>query len=289
MRVLQENSSMPPGEGTSVPQYEYVNVGEIERLLSGLAGGGLVYLGIKKGSWAGAALALLGGAFLYYRAISGHCPAYEAIGANKDRKIGLSLPLNRAIHVEKAITIGAPPEPIFAFWRQFDNLPKFMEHLEDVQVNSDVRSHWIARGPAGMRVEWDAVISNEEPGQFIEWQSCAGADVENSGRVSFISAPAGKGTEIRLVLNYKPPAGALGAITAKILGDDPGLQIESDLRRLKQFLETGEIATIEGQSQGQSRRAPKRLESNGAQEPDGGESRRNPSSQPLLQDSNATS
>jgi uncharacterized membrane protein len=146
----------------------------------------------------------------------------------------------RGIHVVRAITVNRAPEEVYRFWHDFPNLPRFMAHLESVEV-VDGRSHWRAKGPAGTMIEWDADITVDRPGEIIAWHSRDGADVPNSGSVIFLPAPGGRGTEVRVELRYRPPAGSVGAAIAKLFGEEPGQQIQGDLRRLKQVLETGEV------------------------------------------------
>ena len=143
--------------------------------------------------------------------------------------------------VTKAITVNRPREEVYRFWRNFENLPQFMSHLESVQVIDDRRSHWKAKAPAGKSVEWDAQITQDTPGELIAWESLEGADVANAGSVRFTDAPGGRGTQITVQMRYDPPAGALGAMVAKLFGEEPGQQVDGDLRRFKQVMETGEV------------------------------------------------
>ena len=146
----------------------------------------------------------------------------------------------RGSHVSKAITINRSPDEVYRFWRDFENLPRFMAHLKSVQsVNG--RSHWQAKGPLGTTIEWDADVVEDRPNELISWRSVAGADVNNRGSVRFRAAPGGRGTEVVVELTYEPPAGSLGVAAAKLLGEEPAQQIAGDLRRLKQVLETGEV------------------------------------------------
>jgi uncharacterized membrane protein len=148
---------------------------------------------------------------------------------------------NKGVAVSEAITVAKRPEEAYRFWRDFTNLPRFMEHLEAVQVLDDRRSHWRARAPAGSTVEWDAEIIEDRPNERISWRSGHNADVPNTGTVRFRPAPGDRGTEIHVELRYDPPAGKLGALVARFFGEEPSQQVNSDLRRLKQVLETGEV------------------------------------------------
>ena len=134
---------------------------------------------------------------------------------------------------------GKPVEELYQFWRNFENLPRFMDHLESVTIIDEGRSHWVVKGPAGIRVEWDAEIHNEIPNELIAWRSLAGSEVDNAGSVHFMPTEIGD-TEVRVVLRYDPPAGKLGATVARLFGEEPSRQVAEDLRRLKQVVEAGE-------------------------------------------------
>ena len=156
----------------------------------------------------------------------------------------------QGIHVKKSITINRPPEEIYSFWRDFRNLPRVMSHLESVEVTGDRESHWVAKAPAGMKVEWDAIITDDKPNELIAWRSVEGSEVQNSGIVRFQPAPGGRGTEIQVELQYNPPGGRLGGMIAKLFGEAPEQQIEEDLRRFKQLMETGVIVESDASIQG---------------------------------------
>ena len=144
--------------------------------------------------------------------------------------------------VTAAVSIDRPPEAIYEFWRDFANLPQFMRHLEEVRVaDGGMQSHWQAKGPGGASVEWDAEIVEDRPNELISWRSLPGSQVANGGTVRFEPAPGGRGTNIRVELDYEPPAGPIGVVVAKLSGEEPGQQVPDDLRRLKQILETGEV------------------------------------------------
>ncbi|HLL72413.1 MAG TPA: SRPBCC family protein [Pyrinomonadaceae bacterium] len=235
-----------------------VNVGEIERWASAIGGGALAVYGLTRGSYGGVALALLG-ASLVYRGTTGHCYAYQAAGLNTAKAEGdnpfVSVEGGRGVKVEKSVTINKSAAELYHFWLNFENLPRFMNHLEDVKVTGDGRSHWVAKGPAGMSVEWDAESYNLKENEMIAWRSLEGSQVANAGSVHFREAPEGRGTEVRVILKYDPPAGVLGSWVAKLFGEAPDQQIEEDLRRFKQLMEAGETATTTGQTSGRSAKA----------------------------------
>lgn len=158
----------------------------------------------------------------------------------------------REVHLETSIAIDRSPEELYAFWRDFKNLPLFMKNLESVIELDEQKSHWVVNGIGATRVEWDAEIYNEKENELIAWRSLENADVVNAGSVRFQKGPAGHGTYVRVTLNYNPPAGNLGASVAKLLGAEPAQLIKEDLRRLKQMMEAGEIATIDGQTSGRA-------------------------------------
>ena len=145
-----------------------------------------------------------------------------------------------------AITIRASAEDLYRRWRDFESLPSFMFHLDSVTVGSGDRSHWVAKAPAGSTVEWDAVIIEDVAGKLIAWRSVEGSSVENAGTLELRPAPGDRGTEVLVSLTYSPPGGALGALVAKIFGEEPAQQISDDLRRFKQLVETGEVARSDG-------------------------------------------
>ncbi|HEY0377866.1 MAG TPA: SRPBCC family protein [Pyrinomonadaceae bacterium] len=232
-----------------------VNVNQTERWASALAGGALAIYGLTRRTWGGAVLALVGGT-LIHRGSTGHCYLYDAVGVNTaggetDNPL-VSVPAGHGIKVEKSVTVNRAPEEVYRFWRNFENLPRFMNHLESVSDLGNDRSHWVAKAPAGKTVEWDAEVYNEKENELIAWRSLEGADVDNAGSVRFEAAPEGRGTVVRVTLKYDPPAGKLGSLIAKLWGEEPSQQIEEDLRRFKQVMETGEIPTTEGQPSGRS-------------------------------------
>lgn len=227
-----------------------VNVSKTERLVLGAVGGVLAFEAIRRPTLTRLLLGAVGGA-LVYRSVSGHCPMYERLGINTARE-GPAQPhhyYREGIHLQVAYTINRDTQELYEFWRNFENLPRFMNHLEAVSKVQENRWRWVARGPAGKSVSWDAEIINEEPGRLIAWRSLEHADVDNAGSVQFV--PAGnRGTEVRVEIQYIPPAGRIGQAIAWLFGEEPRQQIREDLRRFKQLMETGVIATTEGQPRG---------------------------------------
>lgn len=228
------------------------NMGKTERAASMIGGAVLALTGLRKRSWGGLAVAALGGE-LIRRGATGYCPVYTALGMHSaDQGQGsatTSVPYELGIRVEHSVTVNKPREEVYQFWRNIENLPQFMKHLRSVTAVDEKRSHWVAIAPAGRVVEWDAEIINEIANELIGWRSLEGSQVENAGSVHFKDLP-GRGTEVRVLLQYNPPAGLVGATIAKLLGEDPSHQIKEDLRRFKQILEAGEVPTTEGQPRG---------------------------------------
>ena len=151
----------------------------------------------------------------------------------------------RGIHAKGACVVNRKPEEVYQFWRNFQNLPRFMRHLESVADLGDGRSQWKVKGPAGMEVEWDATIVADVPNEVITWRSLENADVDHAGAVRFERAAGDRGTIVRVNLEYKPLAGVLGATVAKLFGEEPEQQLDDDLRRFKQVMEVGEVVVSE--------------------------------------------
>jgi len=167
---------------------------------------------------------------------------------------------NGGIRMTRTITIQKNARDLFSFWRNFENLPQFMPHLKSVRVTGDKTSHWVANGPAGKEVEWDAEITSEHTNDHISWQSSPGAEVPNKGTVRFEELLHDRGTVVRVAIVYEPPGGMLGSKLAKLFGRAPEQMTGSDLRRFKQLMETGVIATTKGQSTGRSDSQSKRFD-----------------------------
>lgn len=157
----------------------------------------------------------------------------------------------QGVKVTRACTIRKPPEELFRFWRNLENLPRFMQHVVAVEKISDVESRWNVKAPGGRTVEWDAVIFNEEPNRLIAWRTREGADVPNAGSVRFEPQQDGA-TVVKVALEYEPPAGKFTAFLAKLFGKEPNIQVAQDLARFKALMETGEIPTTKGQPVGEA-------------------------------------
>lgn len=154
------------------------------------------------------------------------------------------------VYIDKSIVINKSPDECYKYWRNIENLPRFMRHVESIRRIDERRSHWIAKGPAASRLEWDSEITEDRPGEALSWRTLDGADVANAGSVRFEAAPGGRGTIVRVSMHFSPAGGRVGARLAKLLGDDPQSKVKEDLRRFKQVLETGEIPTTRGQPVG---------------------------------------
>jgi uncharacterized membrane protein len=148
---------------------------------------------------------------------------------------------DRLTRTTRTIVVNRSPDEVYQFWLNFENFPRFMKHLESVKNLGGGRSHWKARGPAGQTFEWDAEVVENRPNELLTWRSLPGADVQNAGSVRFERAPGGRGTLVRVNLRYEPPAGSAGKVMAMLLGAEPGQEVQEDLRRFKQVLETGEV------------------------------------------------
>ena len=231
------------------------NVGRVERVLSVLGGGALALYAMRRRGASGT-LAGLTGAMLVQRGATGHCMVYESLGVDtadttrsglvRQHGRGAVLEAANAIRVEHAVTVNRPRAELYRYWRALENLPRIMRHLEAVTVLDHQRSRWRAKAPAGQSVEWTAVIHNEVENELIAWKSLDDASVPNAGSVLFSDA-AGGGTQIRVLLEYDPPAGRLGMAVAKLFGEEPDIQVREDLQRFKASMESGATSTAGAQ------------------------------------------
>lgn len=226
------------------------NVGDMERIASVVGGGMMALCALQRRPLEGLLLGGLGAA-LIYRGVTGHCHCYQALGVSTYEKQGAtSVPAQYGFKYEKSLLVNRSADYLFEFWRDVENLPRIMPHLTSVTELDEQRSHWVAEGPMGMRVEWDAEVYNEEPGRLIAWRSLPGGDVDTAGSVHFEEHGPGRGTEVRVSLKYNPPLGQVGGNLAWLMGSGVEEKIDADLRRFRQLMETGEAAGTRGQPSG---------------------------------------
>lgn len=228
------------------------NVGNTERIVTTAGGGALIAYGIKRFDLTGAILAAAGAA-IALRGATGQCSVYEALGIDTNSRTegssrGQSW-LSGPVHVTKSVTINKSADELYSFWRNLENLPQFMTHLESVTKTGDKTSHWKAKAPLGTSVEWDAEVTSDVENERIGWMSLEGSDIPNSGVVHFLPT-TNRGTEVKVNMTYEPPAGMLGALVAKLFGEEPQQQVSEDLRRFKSLMEAGSIINTEGQTSG---------------------------------------
>lgn len=226
-----------------------VNVGRLERGISVASGIALLAYTLSHRPRLSLPLALDAG-YMIYRGATGHCTFYQMLGINRAEVNG-----HEGIRVERSVTVNRPRTELYQKWRNLENLPRFMQHLESVEVDKTDRgrSHWVAKAPFGKTVQWDAEVIEERENELLVWKSLPGSMVESMGRVEFLDAPVGRGTLVRVTMEYNPPAGSLGAAVAKLFRQEPAMQIKNDLRHFKQVMETGEIPTVAGQPTGRGR------------------------------------
>lgn len=217
-----------------------VNVSQGERWISCLGGSALILAGLSRRNWSGLLLATVGGA-LAYRGWTGHCHGYDALGiSTAQRGPATTVPAHQGVKVEKAFAVNRTPSELFRFWRDVTNLPRVMRHLISVEEIDAHRSRWKAKGPLGMKVEWEAEIFNEREPELIAWRSLPGGQIETAGSIHFQSLPHDRGTAVIVSMKYNPPAGKIGAKIASLLGSGLDQELEEDLRRFKSVMETGE-------------------------------------------------
>ena len=244
------------------------NISKSERQVSALLGGVLVASGMKRRGLGGLALTLFG-AELVRRGATGHCMLYDAIGFSSDthedygghraglpgsrtdvRGAAATVNARKAIKIERTITIQRPAQELYDFWRDFQNLPRFLDHIESVWDLGGGRSHWIAKAGSRVRVEWDAEIVNDIPGELIAWKTVGNPDVAHAGSVHFTPSANGRSTNVRMVMDYEPMGGRIAAVAARFVGESPDQKIHDDLERLKLVIETGAVSTTRGESTG---------------------------------------
>lgn len=214
------------------------NVGSNERVASALGGGVLLLYGLTRGSLGGLALALTGG-ILAYRGLTGHCPGYAALGvstATEEKRAPVP------VQIEESVTVKQTPESLYAVWRDVERLPEFMRHLVSVRHLTETRSHWIMQLPEEYgRIDWEAEVIADHPGERIIWRSLPGSDVQNAGVVSFHRLGEEEGTELRVSFTYQLPGAAIGRAAAKLIGPTLADMVHEDLLRFKQAVELGDL------------------------------------------------
>src|SRR4029453_3155913 len=213
-----------------------INLGTFERVVSLAGGAAPIAYGLKRRARGGLSLGWLGGS-LILRGFSGWCALYGLLGIDR-AGAGDTMRGNLGVKVERAMVFDEPPEKLYAFWRDFRNLPTIMPNVEAVAVYPDGRSHWVVKGPVGTTIEWDAEVINDKANELIAWRTVPGARVEHAGSVRFEPQPGG-GTLVRVSLQYDPPGGELAHLVTALFGADPGERIEEDLLRLKEAMARG--------------------------------------------------
>ncbi|GJL49955.1 SRPBCC family protein [Candidatus Nitrospira salsa] len=217
------------------------NVGAIEQLLSVCIGGGLMLSGLTQGRKSGAVSFLVGSGLLIH-GLSSHSRLYEAMGIDETHGFTIRHPLNRTVHFSDSIIINSSPAEIYACWRDFKNLPLFMQNIIKVEELDRRHSRWQARGPMDKDFYWEAEIVEEHENEMIKWRTIESeSNLEHEGTFSLRPAPGNRGTILQLNCRWSPPGGIFGAAAAKILPQDPARQVGEDLRRFRQLIETGEI------------------------------------------------
>lgn len=227
------------------------NISQTEKQLSTFGGAALIAAGLSRGRLGGLLMTLAGGGLLY-RGWTGHCHAYDMLGVDTSEAhaSGTVIPAHTGARVDEAITINRDAAELFEFWQNLDNLPRVMRHLERVDRKDEKHSHWVAKGPLDQKVEWDAEIIEQKPGEMISWRSLPGSQVDTAGSVYFKSAGNGRGTVLRVSLKYNPPGGRITTGLASLFGMGLEQQLHDDLARFKSVIEAGEAPTIHGQPQG---------------------------------------
>lgn len=212
------------------------------RLASLVGGAALLTLAARDRSWRSVGLALAG-APLVWRGATGSWPVRRTLAEPSELEEAAPAP------IQTSATISRPRQEVWEFWRRLENLPRFMRHIESVEEHGNGRSHWVAKSPVGLHVDWEAEIVGESEGRYLSWRSLPGSRVHNAGTVSFEDAPAGRGTIVRVEIEALP-GNVLGRAVGRVFSPMTEQQVHEDLRRFKSILEAGEIPTTEGQSAG---------------------------------------
>jgi uncharacterized membrane protein len=253
-RITRTDHLLSPPEPSGSD--EGTNVSGLERTVSVLAGSAVTLYGLRRGGASGLLVSLLGGAALK-RGLSGRCDVYAALGVSTaeegaGRGQGLSLGARRTIDMSAAATVRNSADELYRLWKDPQNLTRFMTFLDRVEQISDTRARWWLNAPVGPVLEFEAEVIDDVAGERIAWRAVEGAMIEHTGEVEFRPAPADRGTEVRLTLHFRPPGGAVGAALLRLFDGAAELKLRGDLKRFKQWVETGEVATTEGQPSGRA-------------------------------------
>jgi uncharacterized membrane protein len=234
-RSMTEPSSRANRAFASLPT-AFTNVSSLERWLS-LAAGGLLAVRGYTGRGPSLCSSLLSG-YLIYRGVTGNCPFYQLAGVSTSDTTAehASIAAGHGTRVDAEVVVDRPAGEVYRFWRDLENLARFMTHLLDVDTTTDGKSHWVARGPLGLRMEWDAELVTDQPNEVISWRSLPGSDVDTAGSVHFEDLGNDR-TKVRVELKYDPPAGKVGTAIAKLVGRSPDRQVRADLQRFKEVIE----------------------------------------------------
>jgi uncharacterized membrane protein len=224
------------------------NISETERQLSTLGGSALLIAGLRRGRLSGMLCSLAGGA-LIYRGLTGHCHGYEALGIDTAEHSPYTvIPSDQGVKVTETVTVNRTREDLYSFWRNVENLPCVMRHLKRVEVIRGNRSRWVAEGPLGVLVEWEAEILNDHRPERIAWGSLPGGDIQTVGSVHFKALGGDRGTAVTVSMKYNPPGGKVGAAVASLLGSGLEQELAEDLRNFKNVMEVGEATSIQGEA-----------------------------------------
>lgn len=227
------------------------NVDESERLASGMLGTFFMCWGLSR-SGLPRALALAGGALLIGRATTGKCAVKRALQASPySRQLAHEHGWPSAHVTSAAVTIARPRPEVYHAWRDFGNLPRFLGHVESIEVKTPVRSRWRVKAPLGQEVSWISYVTEDIENERIAWESESGASVPNFGWVEFRDAPGGRGTEVKALIAFQPPYGEAGRLLSILFKETPSHQMRDNLHRFKQFMETGEMAVSGTQQKGE--------------------------------------
>jgi uncharacterized membrane protein len=236
------------------------NVSDTERWISLIGGTSLAAWGLARHNKGGLGLTALGG-YLLWRGATGHCDMYQAFGINTSERgyekgtgSDKGVPYELGIRVDEEVRVARPAADLYRFWRNLENLPRFMDHLHCVETRGNGTSYWVAKGPVGMHVGWTAEIVNDIENQVIGWRSLPGSQVDMGGSVRFEDTCDGR-TAVRVSLQYNPPAGGVGARVARLLGGDPQQMIREDLERFRELMENGTVSVAASTKKGKAKRA----------------------------------